>query len=208
MRTRVLIACALLFSAPVEAQETPRLLSTDSLAAWQAAGRNVQVIDVRQDIWTYLRDHLPSAQYLNIETLRAGRGGVPVQPMDAPWYRELFGRLGIDPDVPVVVYGAGETLNIDATYRPQKTVYFNSRMDWGFQGDGLRALSATVGYDTKLFKLFQTFYYTRAVTLIPSLRQYADAIANPLPADVPRRGRQSSTTLRMVRKKSSSVYDS
>lgn len=65
-------------------------------------------------------------------------------------------------------------LNIDATYRPQKTVYFNSRMDWGFQGDGLRALSATVGYDTRLFKLFQTFYYTRAVTLIPSLRQYAD----------------------------------
>ncbi len=116
MRTRTLIACALLISAPLSAQETPRLLSTDSLAAWQAAGRNVQVIDVRQDIWTYLRDHLPSAQYLNIETLRAGRGGVPVQPMDASWYRELFGRLGIDPDVPVVVYGAGETLNIDATF--------------------------------------------------------------------------------------------
>ena len=48
-------------------------------------------------------------------------------------------------------------------------------MDLGFQGDGLRAISATVGYDTKLLKLFQTFYYTRAVTLIPSLQQYADA---------------------------------
>ena len=66
-------------------------------------------------------------------------------------------------------------LNIDATYRPQKMVFFNSRMDWGFQGDGLRAVSATVGYDTKLLKLFQTFYYTRAVTLIPSLQKYADA---------------------------------
>lgn len=66
-------------------------------------------------------------------------------------------------------------LNIDATYRPQKTVFFNSRVDWGFQGDGLRAISATVGYDTKLVKVFQTFYYTRAVTLIPSLQQYADA---------------------------------
>ncbi len=66
-------------------------------------------------------------------------------------------------------------LNIDATYRPQKTVFVNSRMDLGFQGDGLRAISATVGYDTKLLKLFQTFYYTRAVTLIPTLRQYADA---------------------------------
>ena len=65
-------------------------------------------------------------------------------------------------------------LNIDATYRPQKTVFFNSRMDVGFQGDGLRAISATVGYDTPRLKIFQTFYYTRAVTLIPSLRQYAD----------------------------------
>ncbi len=65
-------------------------------------------------------------------------------------------------------------LNIDATYRPQKTVFFNSRMDVGVQGDGLRAISATVGYDTKLLKIFQTFYYTRAVTLIPSLQQYAD----------------------------------
>jgi LPS-assembly protein len=65
-------------------------------------------------------------------------------------------------------------INIDATYRPQKTVFVNSRMDVGVQGDGLRAVSATVGYDTKLLKVFQTFYYTRAVTLIPSLQQYAD----------------------------------
>ena len=66
-------------------------------------------------------------------------------------------------------------LNIDATYRPQKTIFFNGRTDWGFQGDGLRAVSATVGYDTRLVKIFQTFYYTRAVTLVPSLQQYANA---------------------------------
>lgn len=66
-------------------------------------------------------------------------------------------------------------LNIDATYRPRKTVFVNTRMDVGFQGDGLRALSATVGYDTRLLKIFQTFYYTRAITLIPSLAQYANA---------------------------------
>lgn len=65
-------------------------------------------------------------------------------------------------------------LNIDATYRPQKTVFVNSRLDYGLNNDGLRAISATVGYDTPLFKLFQTFYYTRAVTLVPSLAQYAD----------------------------------
>lgn len=66
-------------------------------------------------------------------------------------------------------------LSIDATYRPQRTVFVNTRMDVGVQGDGLRAISATVGYDTPNFKLFQTFYYTRAVTLIPSLAQYANA---------------------------------
>jgi LPS-assembly protein len=65
-------------------------------------------------------------------------------------------------------------LNIDATYRPQRTVFVNSRLDYGLNNDGLRAISATVGYDTPLLKLFQTFYYTRAVTLIPSLAQYAD----------------------------------
>ena len=66
-------------------------------------------------------------------------------------------------------------LNIDATYRPQKTIFFNSRMDMGLEGDGLRDISATVGYDTPLVKIFQTFYYTRAVTLMPSLAQYATA---------------------------------
>ncbi len=65
-------------------------------------------------------------------------------------------------------------LSIDATYRPRKTIFASARMDVGVQGDGVRAISATVGYDQKLFKLFQTFYYTRAVTLIPSLAQYAN----------------------------------
>lgn len=63
-------------------------------------------------------------------------------------------------------------LNIDATYRPRKTVFVNSRLDVGPRNGGLRALSATVGYDTKLLKIFQTFYYTRAVTLVPSLQSF------------------------------------
>ena len=43
------------------------------------------------------------------------------------------------------------------------------------QGEGVRDISSTVGYDTKLVKLFQTFYYTRAVTLMPSMRQFANS---------------------------------
>lgn len=60
-------------------------------------------------------------------------------------------------------------LSVDMTYRPQRTIFFNTRMDVGVQGDAVRAISATVGYDTPLIKIFQTFYYTRAVDLIPSL---------------------------------------
>lgn len=65
-------------------------------------------------------------------------------------------------------------LNIDLTFRPQRTIFFNTRMDVGLQGDAVRAVSATVGYDTPLVKVFQTFYYTRAVDLIPSLAQFAN----------------------------------
>lgn len=64
-------------------------------------------------------------------------------------------------------------LNIDATYRPQKTIFANVRLDYGLSGDGLRAISTGMGYNTSFVKIFQTFYYTRAVTLIPSLAQYA-----------------------------------
>lgn len=65
-------------------------------------------------------------------------------------------------------------LNIDATYRPNKTVFVSTRMDLGVQGGGLRNISATVGYNNNFFKLFQTLYYTRAVELIPSLRQFSN----------------------------------
>lgn len=47
-------------------------------------------------------------------------------------------------------------------------------MDIGTQGDAIRSISTSIAYDTSLFKFFQTFYYTRAVTLIPSLAQYAN----------------------------------
>ncbi len=70
-------------------------------------------------------------------------------------------------------------LSIDMTYRPQRTIFFNTRMDVGVQGDAVRAISATVGYDTPLLKVFQTFYYTRAVDLVPSLAAQLYPGGNP-----------------------------
>lgn len=89
-------------------------------------------------------------------------------------------RNQIEPITALSFYTFGGTprrfspLNVDVTYRPQRTIFASARLDYGFQGDGLRDITASVGLDKPLLKLFQTFYYTRAVTLIPSLAQYAD----------------------------------
>jgi thiosulfate/3-mercaptopyruvate sulfurtransferase len=93
----------------------PSLISTEQLAALQRDGR-VTLIDVRSDLFTYLQNHLPGSVYLNTETLRASSAGVPAQLLSAGAYEELFGRLGVSFDIPVVVYSAGETGNINATF--------------------------------------------------------------------------------------------
>jgi thiosulfate/3-mercaptopyruvate sulfurtransferase len=102
-------------SPPVAAGSLPGIVSTEELAAWQRE-RPVSLIDVRTDVFTYLKDHLPGATFLHTETLRASRGGLPTQLLDGPAYVSLFGRLGLSFDRPVVIYSAGETHNIDATF--------------------------------------------------------------------------------------------
>lgn len=61
-------------------------------------------------------------------------------------------------------------ISLDATYRPKRVFFLNTRMDIGVEGEAVRALTATFGYDTKLLKIFQTFYYTQSVKLPPSLQ--------------------------------------
>jgi thiosulfate/3-mercaptopyruvate sulfurtransferase len=93
----------------------PGLVSTDELAGWLKKGP-VNLVDVRTDVFTYLEDHLPGAVYLNPETLRASDGGIPVQLLSSRSYSELFSRMGLTFGKPVVIYSAGETRNIDATF--------------------------------------------------------------------------------------------
>jgi thiosulfate/3-mercaptopyruvate sulfurtransferase len=96
-------------------QLPPKLVSTEELARWQRTD-SLSIVDVRTDLFTYLKDHLPGAMYLNIETLRATSGGIPAQLLSPRGYGELFGRLGLKLNQPVVIYSAGETRNIDATF--------------------------------------------------------------------------------------------
>ena len=119
----LVVACAR--TAPPEAAAVgplpagagaPALITTVELAEWQRRGEAFRLIDVRTDPFTYLKGHLPDAVYLNTETLRAADAGTPMQLLPGEWYARLFARLGIRWDRPVVVYSAGETHNIDATF--------------------------------------------------------------------------------------------
>ena len=92
---------------------TTGLISTDSLAAHLD---QYTIVDVRTDIGQYLKSHIPGAVYLNSETMRSFADGVPNLLLPAESYATLFTRLGIRPGRSVVVYSAGETRDIDATY--------------------------------------------------------------------------------------------
>src|SRR6202022_2927706 len=66
-------------------------------------------------------------------------------------------------------------INIDVRYRPSQSIFADFRSDIETNGGSLRAMAATFGLNRSLVQAFSTFYYTRAVVLVPSLRQFANA---------------------------------
>jgi LPS-assembly protein len=66
-------------------------------------------------------------------------------------------------------------LNIDARYRPRSQIFFDVRTDLDVQRVGVRNLATSFGVRRTLVQAFETFYYTRALKLAPSLQQFADA---------------------------------
>jgi LPS-assembly protein len=67
-------------------------------------------------------------------------------------------------------------LNVEIRYRPSERLFADFRTDLDTRGGGLRAMAATFGLNRTLVQAFSTFYYTRAVELVPSLQQYANAL--------------------------------
>jgi LPS-assembly protein len=65
-------------------------------------------------------------------------------------------------------------LNVDARYRPTRRIFVDLRTDLDTRGGGLRALSTTFGLNRTLVQIFQSFYYTRAIELVPSQAKFAD----------------------------------
>lgn len=91
------------------------LISTDQLAA-RLATDSVTVVDLRSDLNAYLADHLPGAVYLHYENLRVSADGVPAGVLPQSAYAEIWSRIGVRRDRPVVIYASGDAQNFNATF--------------------------------------------------------------------------------------------
>jgi LPS-assembly protein len=60
-------------------------------------------------------------------------------------------------------------LNVDARYRPRRDLFVDFRTDLDTNGHGMRALATTFGLSRQIIQVFQSFYYTRAVEVVPEL---------------------------------------
>lgn len=65
-------------------------------------------------------------------------------------------------------------INVDARYRPRRDLFLDIRTDLDTHGGGMRSLSTTFGLNKSIVEIFQSFYYTRAIELAPSLAQFGD----------------------------------
>ena len=65
-------------------------------------------------------------------------------------------------------------VNVDARYRPRRDLFVDFRTDLDTHGGGVRSMSTTFGLSRPLLQIFQSFYYTRAIELDPSLVGFAD----------------------------------
>jgi LPS-assembly protein len=57
-------------------------------------------------------------------------------------------------------------VNIDARYRPRRDLFADFRTDIDTKGGGIRSVSTSFGLSKSLVKVFQSFYYTRAIEVL------------------------------------------
>lgn len=65
---------------------------------------NFMILDAQPDIHDYITEHIPGSVYFNERLLRIPYKGIPGNFVPEDVIRSLFGRVGIKPDFPVVVY--------------------------------------------------------------------------------------------------------
>ena len=62
------------------------------------------ILDVQPNVHDYISEHIPGAVYMNEGLLRVPKGGMPAKYAPPKSIQAVFGRLGLWPSVPVVVY--------------------------------------------------------------------------------------------------------
>jgi LPS-assembly protein len=63
-------------------------------------------------------------------------------------------------------------INLETRYRPRRSLEADVRLDFDVSAPGLRDLSVAFGLNRHLFQFYQSFYYTRAIVLAPSLARF------------------------------------
>jgi len=100
------LAC---LAAPAAERTSPygkgvvKLVSTEWLAD-HLKDPNLLIVDTQGDVYDYFAEHIPGAVYFNDQALRAPQQGMPVRYLAPEAMEALFCRLGLNNDVPVVVY--------------------------------------------------------------------------------------------------------
>jgi len=99
---------------PIE-EWLPKLISTEDLETLLKQD-DPSVIDMRSDLFGYLKGHIPHAVFVHLESLRATNLGTPADVLTSDAYATLFGQLGLSMERPVVIYGASQGAHFGATY--------------------------------------------------------------------------------------------
>ncbi len=70
----------------------------------QLPSDELQVLDTQPNVHDYIQQHIPGALYMNESLLRVPFNGLPAQYIPARAFEILARRVGLNDDVPVVVY--------------------------------------------------------------------------------------------------------
>lgn len=82
---------------------TVKWVSTQWLAE-HLRDEDLQILDVQPDVHDYFMEHIPGARYMNQGLLRVPLLGMPAMYAPPEAIQANVRRVGLDPDVPVVVY--------------------------------------------------------------------------------------------------------
>ncbi|MFP4001496.1 MAG: sulfurtransferase [Thermoplasmata archaeon] len=85
-----------------------KLVSTDWLEE-NLDEKELMILDTQPDIHDYITEHIPGAVYFNQKLLRVPKNGRPGVYVEREILEKLFRRIGLENDMPVVVYtGTGD----------------------------------------------------------------------------------------------------